>query len=144
MAKYCRINLSATNYQESLHCKILNTSHLPAIREIYSKYCAYKKFDSVVPVFDWQYTASNVELLGYYINDRLVAYSHIILLDGKNCECSQFAWDYEDPSLELGIRSLQHECAYYKQRGYQYYYLGQYAKYKQQLDGFEILGKLCN
>ena len=44
--------------------------------------------------------------------------------------------------LELGRRSLEHECAYYKQLGYEYLYLGQVAEYKTHFDGYEQLGKL--
>ena len=51
----------------------------------------------------------------------------------------QFAWDYAKPELKLGHLSLRSECAYYKDLGYEYYYLGEAHKYKSELKGFEIL-----
>jgi hypothetical protein len=54
----------------------------------------------------------------------------------------QFAWDYANPELRLGIKSIEHECAYYKSLGYKYYYLGEAHKYKENFDGFEILGSV--
>ena len=54
----------------------------------------------------------------------------------------QFAWDYANPKLRLGIESLKNECAVYKARGFNYLYLGLADEYKSQLDGFELLGRL--
>jgi arginyl-tRNA--protein-N-Asp/Glu arginylyltransferase len=51
----------------------------------------------------------------------------------------QFAWDYENPKLKLGYKSIRSECARYKRLGYQYYYLGEVCDYKQQLQGFELV-----
>ena len=51
----------------------------------------------------------------------------------------QFAWDYADPSLKLGYKSIRNECAYYKSLGYRYFILGDEDKYKQELKGFEII-----
>ena len=42
--------------------------------------------------------------------------------------------------LVFGIKSLKHECALYKARGFKYLYLGGADEYKKQIDGFEILG----
>ena len=44
--------------------------------------------------------------------------------------------------MRLGIESLQTECAIYKARGFKYLYLEQAHLYKQDMDGFEILGPL--
>jgi hypothetical protein len=62
--------------------------------------------------------------------------------DDKNLLAAQFAWNYRKPKLRLGITSLQTECAIYRQRGFQYLYLDQAHLYKQDLEGFEILGPL--
>jgi hypothetical protein len=95
-----------------------------------------------MPIFDIQYTDEHTDVIGYYDNNKLVAFSLVRTYDQDSAESLQFAWDYADPKLRLGIESLKNECALYKQRGFSYLYLGQADKYKSQIDGFEILGKL--
>ena len=101
----------------------------------------------------WQCLARNIsnaqfndiknDVYGYVDNDqRLVAFSIVRRYDEFNAESLQFAWDYKDPTLRLGIRSLEHECAFYKAWGYRYLYLGQADEYKSHLDGYELLGEL--
>lgn len=83
-----------------------------------------------------------VEIIGYNDTNKLIAFSLVTILDKNNCEGTQFAWDYEKPELQLGIESLKNECAIYKARGFRYYYLGTADKYKEQIEGYELLGKL--
>jgi Arginine-tRNA-protein transferase, C terminus len=142
--KFARIDLSKTNYS-----LIGNWSYLvpteKCIRQcqtIYKKYCVYKKFDSVMPLFDLQFYEQNSDLIGYSHNNNLVAFSLIKRYNPKEVESLQFAWDYANPNLRLGILSLQHECAIYKARGFEYLYLGQAQDYKSQFDGYEILGTI--
>lgn len=129
--------MSSTNYRYIVH-----ESMYPECQEIYRKYCEYKQFDSVMPLFDQQFYDPCTEIIGYFSNRQLVAFSLIKKYDIKNVEATQFAWDYANPKLRLGIESLKNECALYKQRGFSYLYLGQADNYKSQIDGFEILGKL--
>jgi hypothetical protein len=95
-----------------------------------------------MPVFDLQYLDASVDLIGYYDNGSLVAWDMIRVYDSKNAEALQFAWDYTNPDLRLGIESLKNACAIYKDRGFEYLYLGMTAKYKQDIDGYEELGPL--
>ncbi len=143
--QYCRIDLSKTNYQElpDINCRyIVHESMYPECFEIYRKYCEYKQFSSVMPLFEQQFRDPWVDIVGYFSNRRLVAFSLIKRYDTKNADALQFAWDYANPRLRLGIESLKNECAIYKARGYEYLYLGLADEYKSQIDGFEILGKL--
>jgi hypothetical protein len=94
-----------------------------------------------MPFFESQYKNPNCEILGYYNESCLVAFSLVTILNDKNAEGTQFAWNYKNPELMLGVESLKNECAYYKQLGFDYYYLGLYNKYKEQFDGFEMVGK---
>lgn len=132
----CRINLSKTNYKEELEYSVLDSFYFSTINSIYEKYCAYKKFKEYIPLLYKE--LENSELLGYYDNNVLVAFSIINIYD-NHVKAEQFAWDYANPSLRLGIRSLKTECARYKRLGYDYLYLGEYHKYKEQFDGFELL-----
>lgn len=143
--KYCRIDLSKTNYTRlsSNNCKFIVDQNLyPQCHEIYRRYCGYKQFDSVMPLFDQQLIDIYTEVIGYFSNRRLVAFSLVKKYDTANVEAVQFAWDYRNPKLALGIESLKNECAIYKERGFKYLYLGEVHEYKSQIDGFEILGRL--
>lgn len=140
--EYARIVLAKTNYQVVPCCRIIPDVDVHALNQIYYTYCRYKKFTSFMPIFDSQYTDKNNEVLGYYDNDKLVAFSLLRLHDQDNVEAIQFAWDYRNPKLRLGIKSLENECAIYKSRGFKFLYLGFADKYKTQFDGFETLGPI--
>lgn len=143
--KFCRINLSKTNYSiDLLDWKFLlpSSSNISACNQLYREYCLHKKFSSVMPIFDSQYQDVNTDILGYYTNNNLVAFSLVKRWDSDNAESLQFAWNYEEPSLYYGIKSLMVECAIYKARGFKYLYLGQAAEYKSQIAGYEILGPI--
>lgn len=138
--KYARIDLSKTNYTQIDNWKYITNPNIDELNTIYLKYCRYKQFKSVMPIFDSQYSDSNTDVLGYYINDALVAFSLIRKYDQHNAECVQFAWDYADPKTRLGIETMKHECALYKSLGYCYLYLGGADEYKEEITGFEMLG----
>ena len=140
--QFARIDLSKTNYQETVRWEYLRTPDIPALNKIYRDYCIYKHFASVMPIFDSRYTDPMTDVIGYYDGERLVAFSLIKRYDEHNALCDQFAWNYHKPRMRLGIESLQTECAIYKARGFQYLYLEQAHLYKQDMDGFEILGPL--
>jgi hypothetical protein len=93
-----------------------------------------------MPIFASEYTDSKSDVIGYYNNEKLVAFSLIKRYSDVEAECVQFAWDYVNPNLRLGISSLKNECAVYKRLGFRYLYLGGADEYKKNIDGFEILG----
>ena len=140
---YARIDLSKTNYEViSEYRKLKLPPVIPSTLEaIYNAYCVHKKFKSVMPIFEEEYYDNNNEVFGYYNKEeKLVAFSLLRCYNKKNVEAVQFAWDYENPGLRLGIRSLKNECAVFKNRGFDYLYLGQADDYKTKIDGFETLG----
>jgi len=140
--QFARIDLSQTNYKESVEWRYLKEPDIPALNKIYRDYCIYKHFASVMPIFDSRYTDPMTDVIGYYDGSRLVAFSLIKRYDELNALCDQFAWNYHRPKMRLGIESLQTECAIYKARGFKYLYLEQAHLYKQDIAGFEILGPL--
>jgi len=140
--QFARINLSQTNYTQSVEWQYLRDPDIPVLNKIYRDYCIYKHFASVMPIFDSRYTDSMTDVIGYYDNNKLVAFSLIRRYDNKNALCDQFAWNYHNPRLRLGIQTLQTECAIYRERGFQYLYLEQAHLYKQSMAGFELLGPL--
>jgi hypothetical protein len=141
--EYARINLSKTTYQSTVAWQYIRNPDITELNNIYRSYCIHKRFGSVMPIFDSQYTDPDTDIIGYYSNDKkLVAFSLIKRYDTKNALCAQFAWTYHDPKARLGINSLKEECVIYKQRGFDYLYLDQAHLYKQGFDGFELLGPM--
>lgn len=139
---YARIDLTKTNYSIIDSSKKLLMPPVSDLQQIYKDYCDYKKFKSVMPIFDSEFNDSNNDIIGYYDNNQLVGFSILRRYDNENVEAIQFAWDYKNPKLRLGISSLKSECAYYKHLGFKYLYLGGADEYKSKIDGFEILGPL--
>jgi hypothetical protein len=140
--QFARIDLSKTNYEINVEWMYIPQPDIPALNEIYRTYCTYKHFASVMPIFDSRYTDPMTDVIGYYDQARLVAFSLIKRYDEHNALCDQFAWTYHNPRLRLGIETMKTECAIYKARGFQYLYLEQAHLYKSDIDGFEILGPL--
>ena len=110
--------------------------------EIYRTYCIYKHFGSVMPLFESRFRDPMADVIGYWHQANMVAFSLIRRFDEENAMCDQFAWTYHDPGLRLGIETLKTECAIYKQRGFRYLYLEQAHLYKSEIAGFEILGPM--
>ena len=141
---YARIDLSKTNYEViSEYRKLKLPPVIPSTLEaIYNAYCVHKKFKSVMPIFEEEYYDNNNEVFGYYNKEeKLVAFSLLRCYNKKNVEAVQFAWDYENPKLRLGIESMKTECAIYKELGYKIIILGESHNYKRSIDGFKIFGK---
>lgn len=139
---YARINLTDTNYQK-LDCqRILHPAPISDLQTIYKSYCDHKRFKSVMPIFDSEFVDPKNDVIGYYDQGQLVAFSLMRRYDADNVEAIQFAWDYANPKLRLGIESLKSECALYKARGFRYLYLGEANEYKREIDCFEMLGPL--
>ena len=140
---YARINLDKTNYIEDdidIDARLLRSPDTNELEKIYDTYVKYKKFSSVMPLFPEEYKYHQADVFGYYDNDKLVAFTLCFRYNDRNIAANQFAWDYNNRNLRLGINSLKWICAYYKFRCYDYIYLGDAANYKQHIQGFEILG----
>lgn len=140
--QFARIDLSKTTYQASVDWVYLKEPNISQLKDIYRTYCIYKHFASVMPLFDSQFTDPMTDVIGYRENGELVAFSLMKRLDTENVLASQFAWTYHTPRSRLGIESLKTECAIYRERGYKFLYLDQAHLYKQNLEGFEILGPI--
>ena len=140
---YCRIRLKDTNYQEYHNYRILDSSSFGRCLEIYKQYVEYKGFEDVVPIFKEEFELDHSDIIGYYDGNELVAFTLAYRFKSVNSVwADQFAWNYKNPKLHLGIKSLRHECAYYKHKGFKYLYLGPAHKYKEKIQGFERMGPL--
>jgi hypothetical protein len=140
--QYARINLANTTYTSDVNWKYITSREPDVLHQldtIYRSYCIYKKFPSVMPMFHSRYTDPMADIIGYYDQDQLVAWSLIRRFDLQNAICDQFAWNYHYPKMRLGMHSLQTECAIYRDRGFKYLYLDQAHLYKQSIQGYELL-----
>lgn len=142
--QFARINLDETNYVESVEWRYLDPTPkvCQQLDDIYRTYCIYRHFGSVMPMFHSRYLDPQADIIGYYDNAKLVAWSLIRRFDDRNALCDQFAWTYHRPKLRLGIETMKTECAIYRARGFDYLYLEQAHLYKSEIDGFEILGPM--
>jgi hypothetical protein len=143
--QFARINLKENTDPVSVdwhYITEIDNIAIMALKDIYRTYCIYKHFASVMPLFDNQFTDADTDVIGYKDQGELVAFSLIKRYDQHNALCAQFAWNYRNPKLRLGIRSLQTECAIYRERGFRYLYLDQAHLYKQGITGFELLGPI--
>jgi hypothetical protein len=138
--QFARIDLSKTTYKATVAWEYLREPNIAQLKDIYRTYCIYKHFASVMPLFDSQFTDAMTDVIGYKEQGELVAFSLMRRLDDQNVLASQFAWTYHNPRTRLGVESLKTECAIYRDRGFEYLYLDQAHLYKQDLDGFELLG----
>jgi len=137
---YCYIDLSQTNYDINLDYKLLTNPDTDLLLDIYDQYARYKKLDSVWPIYAEEFTNSQTDVIAYYNNDEIVAWSMIRKLSPAAVEAEQFAWTYHNPKLKLGIESMKCECAIYKAQGYEILILGDAHEYKKQIDGFKLFG----
>ena len=146
--KFCRINLEKTNYKTLDYAHVMSPAEkddrADDLINIYHQYCSYKNFSSVMPLFKGIIFDRYSDVFSYFPNKTLSAFSIVRKYDQFNAESLQFAWDYKEPNLFLGVKSLEHECAYYKQLGFKYLYLGLVADYKKNFDGYEELGPLTS
>ena len=139
---FARINLKYTTYNKLTNFSFIKQPKIDQLISLYATYCNYKQFKSVMPIFDSEFTDPKNDIIGYYNNNQLVAFSLLRRYDSVNIEAIQFAWDYKNPELRLGIESLKSECAIYKELGFKYLYLGGADEYKKKIDGFELLGPM--
>ena len=140
---YARIRLQDTDYTaDSVTWSYIQDPNVDQLNSIYRQYCEHKKFQSVMPIFASEYTDPRNDIIGYWQDQELVAFSIIRRYDQLNAEAVQFAWTYSNPKSRLGVESLKTECAIYRDRGFDYLYLDQADDYKREIQGFEILGAL--
>ena len=143
--QFARIDLSKTDYTPAVDWRYIKSREpavLAQLDDIYKTYCIYKHFASVMPIFHSRYLDPMADIIGYYDKDQLVAFSLIRRFDDHNALCDQFAWNYNNARLRLGIQTMKVECAIYKDRGFKYLYLEQAHLYKAEIDGFELLGPM--
>jgi hypothetical protein len=138
--QFARIDLQSTTYQRELDAQLLDPVPINTVLRIYRDYCAHRHFQSVMPMIPGRLTAPGTEVWGYHDQGNLVAWSMYRIWDSDNILSDHFAWNYQNPRLRLGIRSIETECAIYRDRGYRWMYFESVEPYMLDLQGFEIMG----
>lgn len=137
-----RICLHKTTYVNDIEPELLVPVPVKEINRIYRAYCAHKHFRSVMPMIHGRFLVPGTEVWGYRDQGQLVAWSMYRIWDTHSVVCDHHAWDYRNPRLRLGIRSLHTECAIYRDRGFRHMYFESVEPYMFDIEGFEILGQL--
>ena len=140
--KFGRIDLTKTTYNIILDAQLLNPVPVDEIDRVYKAYCLYKNFKSVMPLVPGRFTIPGTEVLGYYDQSKLIAWSMYRIWDSKSIVIDHHAWTYSNPKLRIGLRSLENECALYREQGYEFMYFESVEPYMLNLQSFEILGTL--
>jgi len=140
--QFGRIDLTQTQYVSDLKWQYLDPPPVDDLRRVYRDYCLHKHFQSVMPMIAGRFTAADTEIIGYHCDNRLVAWSMYRIWDQHNVLSDHFAWDYRDPRLRLGMRSIENECAIYRDRGFRWMYFESVEPYMLDLDAFEIMGAM--
>ena len=84
---YGRIRLADTNYTDTgTAWSWLRDPDIAQLNQIYRQYCQYKQFDSVMPIFDSEYTDPRNDVIGYWDQGDLVAFSIVRRFDTANAQ----------------------------------------------------------
>jgi hypothetical protein len=140
--QFGRINLGNTTYDINAHWELLKDPPIQELLRVYRDYCRHKHFLSVIPMVPERFTESGTDIIGYRDRGRLVAWSMLRRWGTHSVLSDHFAWDYRDPALRLGIRSLETECAIYRDLGYQWMYFESVEPYMLSMQGFDVLGPM--
>ena len=128
-------------FPRDLHFHVGPVESLHRLDRVWKAYQKYRGYDDHL---DFRETCKidpeNKRIVRVYHRGKIIAFS--ILRIYPIPVSLQFAWDYEKPKLRLGIKSLENECAWAKNNGYKYLYLGQDDRYKSQFKGYEVLEPL--
>jgi hypothetical protein len=134
-----RCDLSAITYDIMPDAEILDPVPRTELDHIYSAYCLHRGFRKYFEVND---DLANDVYMGYRDwRGDLVAWSKLRPYSPWSIETVLFAWDYREPDLKLGLRTLEHELAWARRHGYRWVYMGpgyeRVNRYKSRVAGFE-------
>lgn len=138
--QFGRIALYRTKNPTTLEWELLNPVPIQDVLDVYREYCLHKGFRSVMPMVPGRLIAPDTEIIGYRDNGCLVAWSMYRIWDDENVLCDHHAWNYRNPRLRLGAKSLENECAVYRERRFRYMYFESVEPYMLGMPGFEVLG----
>jgi len=141
--EYAYIDLQETNYKQLVNYEILPKDTDPApLLEIYRQYCLYKGFSSVWPIYAEEFSRELNDTIAYKDAGEIVAWSLIYRVSKDAVWNMQFAWNYANPKLKLGYKSIRTEIAIYRDLGYKSMTIDDDMKYKSELQGYKLFGPM--
>ena len=141
--EYAYIDLQETNYKQLVNYEILPKDTDPApLLEIYRQYCLYKGFSSVWPIYAEEFSRELNDTIAYKDAGEIVAWSLIYRVSKDAVWNMQFAWNYANPKLKLGYKSIRTEIAIYRDLGYKSMTIDYDMKYKSELQGYKLFGPM--
>lgn len=141
--EYAYIDLQETNYKPLVEYEILPKDTDPApLLEIYRQYCLYKGFSSVWPIYAEEFNRGLNDTIAYKDDGNIVAWSLIYRVAKEHVWNMQFAWNYANPKLKLGYKSIRTEIAIYRDLGYKTMTIDDDMKYKSELQGYKLFGPM--
>ena len=139
MVQHCRINLQNETFEPKLDYKLLENPDSNKLLEIYDDYCNHKQFISPFPFYKEQFSHIDFDIVGYYDGYELIAWTMLYVINNDVVDCQQFAWNYKNPRLRVGFKSIETESYIYKNRGFKYIILGEASEYKSTCKGYELI-----
>ena len=141
--EYAYIDLQETNYKQLVDYEILPKDTDPApLLEIYRQYCLYKGFSSVWPMYAEEFGNPLNDTIAYRDNGKIVAWTLIYRVAKEHVWNMQFAWNYANPKLKLGYKSIRTEIAIYRDLGYKTMTIDEDMKYKSEVQGYKLFGPM--
>ena len=141
--EYAYIDLQETNYKPLIDYEILPKDTDPApLLEIYRQYCLYKGFSSVWPIYEEEFSNELNDTIAYRDAGEIVAWSLIYRVAKEHVRSMQFAWNYANPKLKLGYKSIRTEIAIYRDLGYKTMTIDEDMKYKSEIQGYKLFGPM--
>jgi hypothetical protein len=122
----------------------LSIANIKEMQEVFEKYIKHKKFDAPL---DWMIMLEPMDIdkkiiINFRLNGKMIGWVLCRIYEEASTLCSlQFAWDYDDPRLELGKLSQLYEMITCKSLGLRYQNLcsgyESSSFWKSRLPGFE-------
>jgi hypothetical protein len=100
----------------------------------------YKKFASVWPIYAEEFTVPQNDVIAYRDGGEIVAWTLIYRVAKDTVWNMQFAWNYANPKLRLGYKSIRTECAIYRDLGYEKMTIDEDMMYKSEIQGYKLFG----
>ena len=114
--------------------------HLDDLTEVDRVFQIFVKLRGLSQIYSITCDPERTSWLLVYKEGKLVAFTKFTNYEGA-LESQFTAWDYSEPRISLGIKIVDYEVMYAKEKGYPYLYIGPgygaIAAYKSRFEGFQ-------
>jgi hypothetical protein len=137
MARNTRVHLLRHTFQPiELEWEVVDEQP-KVFKKILNDYLQHNKFSNIYAIDEKN---ERFKYIVYKVKGKIVAITKLLQYN-NNVETYAFIWDYKNPEMRLGEKTLEHELWWAKKEGYQCLYTGSgYEKssiYKANIPGFQ-------